>query len=640
MKLKAVTATLVFSILLAFPLLGQGFKCDGSMFIIVYDQEEGISILYEVIEEEGSFITKEILLSDNRRLSSLSYNVDDLHLYAIDNDSYEIVKIDASGLVTSIGIPEDMEEEFIYKSGTFSPNGTRMFILRHNDSLEIDDRFYKIDIVDGQATSEYVDISNARKAEIADFAVDPITSTLYGFENESGRLVQMGVGGQIAALEFPATDVHDMDGLFFNAEGDFFGFSAKSGFYSIDLVTGQVALISRGPNGTLADACSCPYTYKFTKEIIPEYILPCQEFEVVYSFENRLGIQQSFKSITDTFPEGFEILDFESQVAFNSNILPSPINIMSFEKVSFLMRNSEIRLHVRAPEDFVGLFSSQARIWDVPFAYDTNLYSDNPNTEELDETQAIIIDEDEFDIEPIVDYNCDQRSATIRSPLITDSYSWSTGASTQSITIDQPGWYTIRGESQCFSYQDSFLIDSFPIPKVGIIEGMSSVKAGAATDYSASINKGNPISFRWTFNNQDINCDPCTTIKYAPLSDGLLEVTIIDQDGCTTKASKNITIEDDRSLYAPNVFSPNQDNLNDTFYLQSDVAGSVKTIEIMNRWGNLVYKTNNIQLNNPNEGWNGSSDGVALEAGVYLWVATIEYVDGITKKESGTISIL
>ena len=71
-----------------------------------------------------------------------------------------------------------------------------------------------------------------------------------------------------------------------------------------------------------------------------------------------------------------------------------------------------------------------------------------------------------------------------------------------------------------------------------------------------------------------------------------------------------------RQIQVPNVFSPNGDQINEVLYIQSLKPNA--TITILNRWGNVVYFSENY-LNN----WNGTDqNGTELTEGVYTIILT------------------
>jgi gliding motility-associated-like protein len=64
----------------------------------------------------------------------------------------------------------------------------------------------------------------------------------------------------------------------------------------------------------------------------------------------------------------------------------------------------------------------------------------------------------------------------------------------------------------------------------------------------------------------------------------------------------------------PNVFTPNQDGIND-FYLVAAEGITDYSIVIINRWGNVVFDSDDI-----NVPWDGNSNGNACSEGVYFYI--------------------
>lgn len=97
-----------------------------------------------------------------------------------------------------------------------------------------------------------------------------------------------------------------------------------------------------------------------------------------------------------------------------------------------------------------------------------------------------------------------------------------------------------------------------------------------------------------------------------------------------------------REIFAPNVFSPNGDGVNDRFYLTGD-PGSVEKIaflRVFDRWGELIYELNNGQINHTDSGWDGTLKGKLLQPGVYIWYARIDFVDGVYEIHYGDVTIV
>lgn len=87
-----------------------------------------------------------------------------------------------------------------------------------------------------------------------------------------------------------------------------------------------------------------------------------------------------------------------------------------------------------------------------------------------------------------------------------------------------------------------------------------------------------------------------------------------------------------------NVFTPNADGYNDIFYFRSTTKIARFRTQILNRWGDLVFESDNLE-----QGWDGKYKGRTCATGVYYWY--VEYMciegDSITDyKRRGTVTIL
>jgi len=75
------------------------------------------------------------------------------------------------------------------------------------------------------------------------------------------------------------------------------------------------------------------------------------------------------------------------------------------------------------------------------------------------------------------------------------------------------------------------------------------------------------------------------------------------------------------SLKIPTAFTPNGDNLNDEFYIKSFSLKNILSFNVYNRWGDRVYKIENVAPNDPQFGWNGklNNTGEDLPIGTYVY---------------------
>ena len=92
-------------------------------------------------------------------------------------------------------------------------------------------------------------------------------------------------------------------------------------------------------------------------------------------------------------------------------------------------------------------------------------------------------------------------------------------------------------------------------------------------------------------------------ITFSDLFAGTYEISIRDSTGCSIIITQEVGYDD--SIFVPNIFTPNDDGVNETFTIRNLPTGGIILI-VSNRWGKIVYENQNYQNN-----WNGgdNSDG-------------------------------
>ncbi len=93
------------------------------------------------------------------------------------------------------------------------------------------------------------------------------------------------------------------------------------------------------------------------------------------------------------------------------------------------------------------------------------------------------------------------------------------------------------------------------------------------------------------------------------------------------------TLIEDPSVFVPNSFSPNGDEVNDYFYVFGDESSIVESMLIFDRWGEQVFAAHNVPVNIPTNGWDGKFKNNPLVPAVFVYYITI-------KTSSGTITLI
>lgn len=170
-------------------------------------------------------------------------------------------------------------------------------------------------------------------------------------------------------------------------------------------------------------------------------------------------------------------------------------------------------------------------------------------------------------------------------------------------------------------------VSGFTEPEESI--SMINPPASSVTPFGGSINPFflsggivTPLDNNPNFNNNDASgwvnwTGSLSTVSFRYNRPGSLYALIIDSiyfDCPTCLVDCNSEIE------MPNIFSPNDDEINTLFVPL--IYKNIKSAHliIVNRWGNLIYDETNFL-----SGWDGTSDGKKCTEGVYFW--KIDYED-------------
>lgn len=167
------------------------------------------------------------------------------------------------------------------------------------------------------------------------------------------------------------------------------------------------------------------------------------------------------------------------------------------------------------------------------------------------------------------------------------------------------------------------------------------VEANSTVQLNASGNNGEALQYNWG-PADGLNCINCTSPSFTAVKDITYTLTVKTIYGCT--ASDDIFIKvmpAKANLYMPTAFSPNNDRLNDFFYVKGYGMVTVKSMIIFNRLGQKIFEKQNVPANDPSQGWNGEINGMPVggnESFVYMVVVIDKDGKEITQK--GTITVV
>jgi len=148
---------------------------------------------------------------------------------------------------------------------------------------------------------------------------------------------------------------------------------------------------------------------------------------------------------------------------------------------------------------------------------------------------------------------------------------------------------------------------------------------------------GTGFTYTWT-PVTDLSCTTCPNPVCSSTVDATYTVYISDLMGCFTGQSTfTVYILPLSSVDVPTAFTPNGDGTNDVVYVAGWGIKKLNYFRIYNRWGELVFETNDIKI-----GWDGTYEGVPQNTETYVYEVSVEpYVDkGKTVFKKGAIKLL
>lgn len=228
-------------------------------------------------------------------------------------------------------------------------------------------------------------------------------------------------------------------------------------------------------------------------------------------------------------------------------------------------------------------------------------------------------------------YNCMALPTTISVKTVASAqYQWQkdkkdiVGANVNALQVQKSGTYAIKiTKNGCVNISDNLkIIGIANDDKISVDAGKdTTILAGTSIKLQGNSDKG--IYFAWTPANDLSNpaiaqpmARPQETTKYT--------LTATNENGCPTTAS--VTINVMPLLYIPNAFSPNNDGLNDDFKIENISFYPESTVEIYNRWGNIIFFS---------EGFNAAWTAENVAATTYSYIIRTKF-----KTYEGIVEVL
>ncbi|HET6244900.1 MAG: SBBP repeat-containing protein [Bacteroidetes bacterium] len=141
------------------------------------------------------------------------------------------------------------------------------------------------------------------------------------------------------------------------------------------------------------------------------------------------------------------------------------------------------------------------------------------------------------------------------------------------------------------------------------------------------------VSYSW-YPNIGLSCSNCQNPLAAPAKTTTYYLMATAENGCFTRDSVTVFVDEDLHVYIPNIFSPNGDGQNDVLYVRGKGIKNVQFF-IYNRWGEKVFESNNLS-----QGWDGSYKGEAAPIAVYVFMVDAMLESGQRVFKKGDVTLI
>lgn len=196
---------------------------------------------------------------------------------------------------------------------------------------------------------------------------------------------------------------------------------------------------------------------------------------------------------------------------------------------------------------------------------------------------------------------CPGENITISIPQNFDSYQWSDGSTTSTITITQAGNYSLTvTKNNCTTSRTFIVTASEPATIVDVL----------VTDFTLSENIVEVIAqgfgtYEYSLNGIDYQDSPVFT----NVDSGSYMIHVRDKNGC------GIVTQIKHVLMYPKFFTPNQDSINDYWQVRNSSTEPEMKVYIFDRYGKLVSSFGGKDI-----GWDGTLNGKDLPSTDYWFL--------------------
>jgi gliding motility-associated-like protein len=386
-------------------------------------------------------------------------------------------------------------------------------------------------------------------------------------------------------------------------------------------------------------SASCPYTIALANTFMPDSLFACSELVWRFILRNDSGEPRKNVSLRDSLPVGFDFVKILKNPFGGKLVADLPPNLFLIKDLTLKTGIDTLDILVAVGDVLPGVYKNRAVLYDLPLVMGPIRLSDDPKTFAFDSSSLYILGarSDSLFFEKML---CPNSALTLDARGLGKNFRWDDGSTRPEYTVKQPGDYRLRLLDGCrpatvlYRVSEGDPISVIPPPPYSIHQG-EEIRLRPIV-----LNARDSLFIRWTDPlGASLSCINCPAPQALPLQSVRYGIKV-SNGVCSDSAVVQVEVDQSRRVYAPNIFSPNDDGENDYFYLQSPDFGKIRTFFVYDRWGNVFFESSNSMLGEASVGWDGFRNGEAAPMGVYLWWAELEFADGSKKIFQGDITLI
>lgn len=241
------------------------------------------------------------------------------------------------------------------------------------------------------------------------------------------------------------------------------------------------------------------------------------------------------------------------------------------------------------------------------------------------------------------------------TPTGNGAFLWSTGETTPSIAVDASGLYTVQyiPNAECPDniFDAEHVLTVYDYPVISSIENERADCIFEGEDFTLTAVTDLTVgtgTYDWTYSNSGATTgvgsgNPLVTLAPDVIPESqegdsisiIYNLSVTNEGGCTSTSEISVCIKSG-AYSIPNVFTPNNDDVNATFAPLNVTGYTIETFQVYNRWGQKVFDA----IEENKRAWDGKLNDIDAPADVYVWVLSLKEPNGNVRTEKGDVTLI